>query len=902
MKGTKGFLGVLLALLLIAGGLPLGVWAATVIPSVEATVTTPIVGETISTISECTFGTLGVQLTDMNWTKENGAIYPAGTKFKAGETYYCDMEFTAQDGYTFPDSYKDFSGTINGMAGEVSSVAYYKNKAYLVVAFTPTLPGVVMIGDVAIYNREYLAVGSSTPTSTKPTSGGYAYLENYVLTLHNFTYQGIGLVKGQRSVAISSSYAITIVVEGENSISCQSDMLKTNGIWTVDEKDLTINGSTDSSLAVKGNYSGISSDGNLTINNMYMGVWGDSYGGIFAEKKLSVFNSFLGTFSSNFGIYCREACTLLDTYLEMDITNGVGLWCANATLETQDCTLRIASINHAVYLPDGGWAGKNTYLKLDSTGSSGVYSTGDIVLTQCRGSVTAKTIAICAVESALSFSDCQLEISSNNSQALKGDKGIAFLNGQVAQGAVNETAALTPYKADQNATYGYVKLTKPLIAISSVETFIHLPVAGDKVGDWYQYFSGTEKVEITKGVWTKENGEIYPDETVFEKGKTYYCDLEVVPEEGYCFPDSYKKFSGTINGRTAEVSSVYYQDHAYLTLGFVIEEEKDLYLGGIGLKNGEYLAMGSTTPTTTKPADRYAYYKDGVITLKNYSLEGNGYVLTYQGGYHSLLFATKSLTIVLEGNNTLTPNHPILYGSGIEGERGVDLQIVGKGDATLDITSNDSGIYCDGVLTMDGVTLTANAQLYGIYGEEDITFTNCTLKVNGENGDGIYLEEDATLTLQNCKGTVYGEDYGLYAWESAVVITDCNLEISAYYGEAIRTNVIPVFSQNQQVLVGENKETLVPYNGGLTDEYQFVKIILLGGENQPDDPVLALGDVNGDGQINAKDALEVLKQSVGKVTFTQQQKNAADVNRDEKIDAKDALEILKKTVGKPAVF
>lgn len=63
-----------------------------------------------------------------------------------------------------------------------------------------------------------------------------------------------------------------------------------------------------------------------------------------------------------------------------------------------------------------------------------------------------------------------------------------------------------------------------------------------------------------------------------------------------------------------------------------------------------------------------------------------------------------------------------------------------------------------------------------------------------------------------------------------------------------------------------------------------------------------IGDVNGDGDINAKDALAVLKISVGKLTPTDAQKAVADINGDGKSDAKDALEILKYVVGKPSAL
>lgn len=61
-------------------------------------------------------------------------------------------------------------------------------------------------------------------------------------------------------------------------------------------------------------------------------------------------------------------------------------------------------------------------------------------------------------------------------------------------------------------------------------------------------------------------------------------------------------------------------------------------------------------------------------------------------------------------------------------------------------------------------------------------------------------------------------------------------------------------------------------------------------------PSVKLGDVDGDGKIDSKDALAVLKASVGiqQSVFIEE---AADVNKDTKIDSKDALMILKHSVG-----
>ncbi len=58
------------------------------------------------------------------------------------------------------------------------------------------------------------------------------------------------------------------------------------------------------------------------------------------------------------------------------------------------------------------------------------------------------------------------------------------------------------------------------------------------------------------------------------------------------------------------------------------------------------------------------------------------------------------------------------------------------------------------------------------------------------------------------------------------------------------------------------------------------------------------GDVDGDQNVTATDALEVLKSVVGKVTLTDEQLVKADTDGNGKIEATDALNILKKVVGK----
>ena len=61
--------------------------------------------------------------------------------------------------------------------------------------------------------------------------------------------------------------------------------------------------------------------------------------------------------------------------------------------------------------------------------------------------------------------------------------------------------------------------------------------------------------------------------------------------------------------------------------------------------------------------------------------------------------------------------------------------------------------------------------------------------------------------------------------------------------------------------------------------------------------VVKMGDINGDGVIDARDSLRILKYSVGTYKIDNEFAKAADINKDGIIDARDSLRVLKKSVG-----
>lgn len=65
--------------------------------------------------------------------------------------------------------------------------------------------------------------------------------------------------------------------------------------------------------------------------------------------------------------------------------------------------------------------------------------------------------------------------------------------------------------------------------------------------------------------------------------------------------------------------------------------------------------------------------------------------------------------------------------------------------------------------------------------------------------------------------------------------------------------------------------------------------------------VAMLGDINGDGVIDSRDSLRILKYQVGKYNLNVNGKLAADLNGDGVVDSRDSLRILKYQVGKYSI-
>lgn len=113
-------------------------------------------------------------------------------------------------------------------------------------------------------------------------------------------------------------------------------------------------------------------------------------------------------------------------------------------------------------------------------------------------------------------------------------------------------------------------------------------------------------------------------------------------------------------------------------------------------------------------------------------------------------------------------------------------------------------------------------------------------------------------------------------------------------------------------VISTGKRWWVAYDTGKTVFFEPEEVNPFFGDANKDDtpdtptdvePQLMMGDPNDDKVIDAKDALVVLRITVGKILdATDAQKTACDVDGDGVVGAKDALEILKHVVKKPSAL
>ena len=284
---------------------------------------------------------------------------------------------------------------------------------------------------------------------------------------------------------------------------------------------------------------------------------------------------------------------------------------------------------------------------------------------------------------------------------------------------------------------------------------------------------------------------------------------DIPTPEGLSHPEGLTLIGWTYEGKDYDsifVNSFYAPELADITL--TAKWGAPLYVGGVGMNDGDYLASGATETTDKRPTTGgYAYYKNGVLTLNNYQFTGEGFAYEYDGyydeKYFALIYSTTDLVVELVGSSNLVgtaifydEDYDYYFNADTDGIRiNGDLTVRGKGSlnikveddgfyiedlifesGTVTIVSNDEAIESDSITVLDGALITVS--------EDGVDSKNVTVK----GGEFYLLPEDddneveldtQTLTVTGGKLVVKG-CYGIYA--DYVTVSGGVVEVEAEYG------------------------------------------------------------------------------------------------------------------------
>ena len=165
--------------------------------------------------------------------------------------------------------------------------------------------------------------------------------------------------------------------------------------------------------------------------------------------------------------------------------------------------------------------------------------------------------------------------------------------------------------------------------------------------------------------------------------------------------------STTVDGELGE-----YVAENHDTYKKIVITPPDIYVGGVGMCDGDYLAAGVLSTQTTKPSGGYAYYKDGKLTLNNYSYEGKGYEYDSSKGYYAVIYSKNNLTLELIGSNTLIQTKSFSHTIYVSG-----ASLIVGGTGSLTNTDDGYGFYADQDITINSGTIHSTGHFTGIRSE-----------------------------------------------------------------------------------------------------------------------------------------------------------------------------------------
>ena len=188
----------------------------------------------------------------------------------------------------------------------------------------------------------------------------------------------------------------------------------------------------------------------------------------------------------------------------------------------------------------------------------------------------------------------------------------------------------------------------------------------------------------------------------------------------------------------------------------------DVKVNGVSLGDGEYLTSNAATAasiSSTEPTTYVAWYKNGVLTLNNFTGKSNSGIVL-QGA------PAADLIIKLIGNNTITPYDTGIQGNSAAGSITITADSGSNGNLTINVTNSTRPVfgingYANSVTITGSADVkiiaegTANQESYGIKSNKDVSIldsasVSITCKTpnstsRSDSCNGIFSEKNVTI-------------------------------------------------------------------------------------------------------------------------------------------------------------
>ncbi|MBQ8897243.1 MAG: cell wall-binding repeat-containing protein [Clostridia bacterium] len=338
----------------------------------------------------------------------------------------------------------------------------------------------------------------------------------------------------------------------------------------------------------------------------------------------------------------------------------------------------------------------------------------------------------------------------------------------------------------------------------------------------YSYYDAT-----AHALYKTYSGVTFSDKLTTEPkvGETYYSFFSLDSIDGNLNIEE-DLVDIRIPGYDVKFIEAYERDMGFTSrIVYSVTRLPSVWVGGVFMPNGTYLANGATSTTTVKPSGGYAYYKDGTLTLNNYKYEGVGLSITNSLGteFGTSVFCDAALDIVLAGKNVLKQTDHDLDIYVME-----DLFITGDGslDASEMLESQFGDVWIDsGTITVSatGTGISAsNGSLAISGGTVNARLSACfDIEIAGGKVTAV-SDYDAIRADRNI--TIYG---GTVTAKTSHKLGDENYH-TIRYGDSF--TVVPSLSIRASV---DPDGTLGPYKAADHNTYDLIVIEAPAFTKQP---------------------------------------------------------------------